>query len=143
MKFSLNFANTIKVSLILVFIRAYLIIFSNEPFGCSWRLYHQRRSRQRSCQSKPSFPWKIFFNSQKRLKHLFLNVIKKPWTISEKVLRIILIGCLNQKDDLKTGLDLLRKAEKVLFDEYKHTRNEVMYRLIGITLNNLGCYYKR
>ncbi len=41
------------------------------------------------------------------------------------------------------GLELLRKAEKILFDEYKHTRNEVMYRLIGITLNNLGCYYKR
>jgi len=46
-------------------------------------------------------------------------------------------------DDLKTSLDLLKKAERVLFEEYRHTRNEIIYRLIGITLNNLGCYYKK
>jgi tetratricopeptide (TPR) repeat protein len=40
-------------------------------------------------------------------------------------------------------LDLLKKAEQLLIFEYQQNPNERIYRLVGITLNNLGCYYKR
>lgn len=40
-------------------------------------------------------------------------------------------------------MDLLKKAEQLLTFEYQQNPSEKIYRLIGITLNNLGCFYKR
>jgi hypothetical protein len=50
---------------------------------------------------------------------------------------------LNPIGRFNDALDLLRKAEGILTTEYQANPNEKTYRLIGITLNNLGCYYKR
>jgi hypothetical protein len=46
-------------------------------------------------------------------------------------------------EDYASALSLLRQSEKILLKEYQEDPNENLYRLIGITLNNLGCYYKR
>mmetsp|Transcript_36209 Transcript_36209/g.32552 ORF Transcript_36209/g.32552 Transcript_36209/m.32552 type:complete len:85 (-) Transcript_36209:326-580(-) len=48
-----------------------------------------------------------------------------------------------RNENFGAALDLLRKAESILLREYQMNPNETCYRLIGITLNNLGCYYKR
>jgi len=37
----------------------------------------------------------------------------------------------------------LKKAEQLIIFEYKQNPDQQIYRLVGITLNNLGCFYRR
>ena len=41
------------------------------------------------------------------------------------------------------ALEKLKQAETILETEYNQNPSDNTYKLIGITLNNLGCFYKR
>eukprot|EP01017_Pseudomicrothorax_dubius_P031418 TRINITY_DN4006_c0_g2_i7.p1 TRINITY_DN4006_c0_g2~~TRINITY_DN4006_c0_g2_i7.p1 ORF type:complete len:423 (+),score=97.76 TRINITY_DN4006_c0_g2_i7:58-1326(+) len=48
-----------------------------------------------------------------------------------------------KNNDFDGCVDLLKKAEKLLVHDVLNSRSEKSYRLLGITLNNLGCFYRR
>lgn len=51
---------------------------------------------------------------------------------------------VNDADQHRESLELLKKAEKLVNEERRVTpENTQLHKLLGITLNNLGCYYKK
>ena len=38
---------------------------------------------------------------------------------------------------------MLKKSEKILINELIKEESQTIFRLLGITFNNIGCYYKR
>jgi hypothetical protein len=49
----------------------------------------------------------------------------------------------NPTGNYNEAIENLKRAETILASEYKNDPNETIYKLIGLTLNNLGCFYKR
>ena len=48
-----------------------------------------------------------------------------------------------QNTDFSETIILLKKSEKILINELLKKETKRTYTILGITLNNIGCYYKK
>ncbi|EAS01164.2 tetratricopeptide repeat protein (macronuclear) [Tetrahymena thermophila SB210] len=77
---------------------------------------------------------KSFIISSERLKYIEESILWKNQQAMKNL----------NKGNKQDAITLLKEAERQLFDEYiKDKYNIRINRLIGITLNNLGCYFQK